>query len=297
MRTSFKKLIEETQPILLDGAMGTMLFASGLEHGGAPELWNVEAPEKIKAVHEAYIGVGSQLILTNTFGGTPFRLQMHGLDDRAEELNRAGAELAGEVVEQAEKPVVVAGSIGPSGGILEPYGEMSFEQAVESFQRQVKGLVEGMVDVLWIETMSDLGEVRAAVEGARLVTEEVPIVATMTFDTHGRTMMGVTPEQALQELSTLNLAALGANCGNGTDEIEVVISKMASLNPDKPLVAKANAGIPHIEDGDVVYDATPEIMGAYAQKVYELGATLIGGCCGSTPDHLAAMRTSLDQIT
>jgi methionine synthase I (cobalamin-dependent) len=296
MRTSFQKLIEETRPILLDGAMGTMLFASGLEHGGAPELWNVEAPDKIKAVHEAYISVGSRLILTNTFGGTPLRLQMHGLDDRTEELNRAGAELAGQVAEQADEPVVVAGSIGPSGGILEPYGEMSFEQAVESFQRQVKGLVEGMVDVLWIETMSDLGEVRAAVEGARSVTEEVPIVATMTFDTHGRTMMGVTPEQALQELSTLNLAALGANCGNGTDEIEIVIGKMVSLNPDKPLVAKANAGIPHIEDGVVVYDATPEIMGAYAKKVYELGATLIGGCCGSTPDHLAAMRAALDKI-
>jgi 5-methyltetrahydrofolate--homocysteine methyltransferase len=288
-------LIEDSRPILLDGAMGTMLFSSGLESGGAPEVWNVEAPEKIKAVHEAYIRVGSQLILTNTFGGTPMRLQMHGLDERAEELNRAGAEVAGKVAEDADREVVVAGSIGPSGGILEPYGEMAYDQAVDSFRRQVEGLVQGGVDVLWIETMSDLGEVRAAVEGARMVTDTTPLVATMTFDTHGRTMMGVTPEQALQELSTLDLEALGANCGNGTEEIEIVIGKMAELNPEKPLVAKANAGIPHVENGVVVYDATPEIMGEYARKVAALGATLIGGCCGSTPDHLAEMKAALNQ--
>jgi 5-methyltetrahydrofolate--homocysteine methyltransferase len=287
-------MIKQADPLLLDGAMGTMLFSSGLEHGGAPELWNVEAPDKIKAVHEAYIAVGSRLILTNTFGGTPMRLEMHGLAERAEGLNRAGAELAGEVAEQADAEVVVAGSMGPSGGILEPYGEMAYEQAVESFRRQAEGLVQGGVDVLWVETMSDLGEVKAAVEGARLVTDAVPIVATMTFDTHGRTMMGVTPEQALQELSSLDLVALGANCGNGTDEIVTVIEKMTALNPDKPLVAKANAGIPHVEDGVVVYDATPEIMAGYAKKVYDLGARLIGGCCGSTPDHLAAMRSALE---
>jgi 5-methyltetrahydrofolate--homocysteine methyltransferase len=143
--------------------------------------------------------------------------------------------------------------------------------------------------------MSDLGEVRAAVEGARLVTEEVPIAATMTFDTHGRTMMGTTPEQALQELSAMELAALGANCGNGTDEIEMVITKMVALAPETPLVAKANAGIPHIEDGAVVYDATPEIMANYALKVHSLGVQLIGGCCGSTPDHVSAMKQALDQ--
>jgi 5-methyltetrahydrofolate--homocysteine methyltransferase len=253
----------------------------------------VDAPDKVRAVHRAYIEVGSQIILTNTFGGTPLRLRMHNLDGRTEELNRAGAELAGQAAERAENPVVVAGSIGPSGGILEPYGEMAYGDAVESFRRQVDGLVQGGVDVLWIETMSDLGEVRAAVEGARAVTDSVPLVATMTFDTHGRTMMGVTPEQALQELSALGLAALGANCGNGTEEIETVIGKMAALEPETPIVAKSNAGIPHVEDGVVVYDATPEIMGKYAVKVYELGAKLIGGCCGSTPDHLAAMKREL----
>jgi 5-methyltetrahydrofolate--homocysteine methyltransferase len=173
---------------------------------------------------------------------------------------------------------------------------MSYDDAVESFRRQVEGLVQGGVDVLWIETMSDLHEVRAAVEGARLVTHDLPIVGTMTFDTHGRTMMGVTPEQALQELSSLGLAALGANCGNGTEEIETVIRKMVTLEPDKPLVAKANAGIPHVEDGEVVYDATPEIMAVYAQKVRALGAKFIGGCCGSTPDHLEAMQRALQAL-
>lgn len=295
MRIPFLDLLTQEGPILLDGAMGTMLFQSGLEHGGAPELWNVEAPEKVRAVHQAYIDVGSQLILTNTFGGTPLRLEMHKLDGRTEELNRAGAELAGQAAEQADRAVVVAGSLGPSGGILEPYGEMAYDEAVASFRRQVDGLVEGGVDVLWIETMSDLGEVRAAVEGARAVTNEVPIVATMTFDTHGRTMMGVTPEQALQDMSALDLAALGANCGNGTQEIETVIGKMADLKPDRPLVAKANAGIPHVEGDLVIYDATPEIMAGYAQKVFELGAKLIGGCCGSTPAHLAAMNRALDR--
>lgn len=295
MRITFEELLKQDEPILLDGAMGTMLFSSGLEHGDAPELWNVESPDRVRTVHRAYIEAGAQLILTNTFGGTPLRLKMHNLDHRTEQLNRAGAELAGLEAEQADQSVIVAGSIGPSGGILEPYGEMAYDDALVSFRRQVDGLAQGGVDVLWIETMSDLGEVRAAVEAARSVTEEIPIVATMTFDSHGRTMMGVTPEQALQELSKLDLAALGANCGNGTDEIESTIAKMAALGLDRPLIAKANAGIPHVEDGVVVYDATPEIMAGYSQKVKGLGAKLIGGCCGSTPDHLAAMKRALDR--
>ena len=294
MRTSFKELLEQQHTILLDGAMGTMLFASGLEPGGAPEGWNLESPEKVRAVHRAYITEGSSVILTNTFGGTPLRLQMHGLDGQTEELNRIGAELAGEVAEQAENAIVVAGSIGPSGGILEPYGDLPYDELVQAFRRQVDGLVEGGVDILWIETMSDLGEVRAAVEGARLVTQDVPLAATMTFDTHGRTMMGVTPEDALEQMSGLDLAALGANCGNGTQEIETVIGKMAALEPEQPLIAKSNAGIPHVDDGVVVYDGTPEVMAAYARKVQDLGARLIGGCCGTTPAHLAAMHAALN---
>jgi 5-methyltetrahydrofolate--homocysteine methyltransferase len=189
--------------------------------------------------------------------------------------------------------VVVAGDIGPTGSIMLPYGEMEFDEAVDVFAEQAGALVEGGVDVLWIETMSDLEEVRAAVEGARRAAPGFPLVATMTFDTHGRTMMGVSPEKALEALSSYDVMVLGGNCGNGPGEIETVIEKMTAAGSTLPLIAKSNAGIPHLEDGVPVYDATPEVMAAHAIKVRDLGARIIGGCCGNTPAHIRAMAVAL----
>jgi 5-methyltetrahydrofolate--homocysteine methyltransferase len=278
---------------LLDGAMGTMLMSMGLEQGHPPEDWNVSYPDRVLAVHEGYIAAGSRLILTNTFGGTRFRLKLHKLDDRVAELNRAAAKLARRAADNAPHLVVVAGSMGPTGELLEPMGTMTYEQAFDAFAEQAAALAEGGVDVLWVETMSDLDELRAAVQGARSVSD-LPIAASMTFDTNGHTMMGVSPVQAVRALSELDLVALGANCGNGPAEIEGVIGAMVRENPDLPLIAKSNAGIPRLVGGsELIYDGTPMVMAGYAHRVREMGARLIGGCCGSTPDHLRAMSAVL----
>jgi len=295
MQTSLQDLLKSGGPIVADGAMGTMLFELGLTQGDSPELWNVECPDRIRSVHRQYIEAGSQIVLTNTFGGNRLRLDLHKLADRAAELNEAGARLARAEADAADRAVVVGGSIGPTGSILVPYGDLEFGAAVEAFQNQAQALVAGGVDVLWIETMSDVKELRAAVEACQQGAPGFPLVATMTFDTHGHTMMGVTPETALEMINGLGVVALGGNCGNGPDEIEDVIRKMRETNPDVILVAKANAGIPHLENGAAVYDGTPEVMADYAVRVHHLGATVIGACCGSTPDHIRAMVRALGQ--
>lgn len=295
MRTSFQELLANANgdPIIADGGMGTMLFNSGLANGDSPELWNVTEPEKIAVIQRGYIEAGSQIVLTNTFGCNRFRLELHKLQDRVAELNKAAAQIAVAEAEKADHPVVVAGDIGPTGGILIPFGEMAYEDAVFAFEEQARALVEGGVDVLWIETMSDVNEVRAAIEGCRKAAPDFPIVSTMTFDTHGHTMFGVSPEKAVEELSKMNLVAFGGNCGNGTTEIETVIRKMRAVTSDAVLVAKSNAGMPTLVAGRAVYQATPADLAQYAINVRDLGANIIGACCGSTPDHIRAMREAL----
>ena len=290
--TSLETLLESGTVILADGAMGTMLMQAGLEYGGSPEAWNLEHPDRIRAIHREYIGAGSQIILTNSFGGSPFRLRRHGLHERTTEINRIAAELARAEADAAPHPVVVAGSMGPSGELFEPLGELTFDEAREGFAMQALGLAEGGVDVLWIETMSDLQEVQAVVEGVRSVTS-LPLVITMTFDMRGHTMMGVTPVVALEALKANGPLALGGNCGNGPGEIEGVIEAMHTADPTAVLVAKSNAGLPRVVGVDVVYDGTPEVMAQHARRVRELGARIIGGCCGTTPAHLRAMAEAL----
>ncbi len=260
----------------------------GLEHGDPPEAWNVLHPDRIRLVHRRYIEAGSDIILTNSFGGTHFRLALHNLQDRVHELNYAAAQLARSEADAAGRPVVVAGSIGPSGEILYPLGACSFEEAKVGFAEQAAALTEGGADVLWIETMSDLNEVTAAAEGARSASS-LPLVITMTFDTNGHTIMGVDPVQALASLGKFKPIALGGNCGNGVAEIEAVIQKMYAADSSVVLVAKPNAGIPEIIDGAVTYSADPQEMADYAVRVRNFGATIIGGCCGSTPDHIRQM--------
>ena len=293
MKTSIHAVIASEGPILADGGMGTTLFSRGLEQGMVPELWNVEHPEEIRGIHGDYIRAGAQIILTNSFGGNRIRLSLHGVKDRVVELNRIAARLARAEADTVEHPVVVGGSIGPTGSLLAPLGALTFDQAQAAFKEQAGALVEGGVDVLWIETMLDLEEVRAAVEGCRVVAADVPIVATMTFDSHGHTAMGVSPQDAVKALAEFNLVAIGANCGNGPEEIEAVIEKMYATNPEVVLIAKSNAGAPRLEDGQPKYDATPESMADHALKVQRLGARIIGGCCGSTPDHIRAMSSAL----
>ncbi|MBN1120948.1 MAG: homocysteine S-methyltransferase family protein [Anaerolineae bacterium] len=243
--------------------------------------------------HRQYADAGAQVILTNTLGGSRKLLALHGLSDRVHELNEAAASLACSVADEADGPVLVAGDVGSSGSILEPYGDLPYDEAVDIFEEQARGLLDGGVDVIWIETMSDLQEVQAAVEGVRRVSPGIPIVTTMTFDTHGHTMMGVTPEQAVEIISELDVIAFGGNCGNGPDEIITVIEKMHTAAPDAVLVAKANAGIPRLKKGVTVFDATPADMAGYAKKVCDLGARIVGACCGSTPDHIVAIAEAI----
>jgi len=291
--TTIQSLLEKSPYILTDGAMGTMLFASGLGHGGAPELWNVEHPEKVAAVQRAYLDAGARLLLTNTFGGTRHRLSLHNQEGRVAEFNLAAVKILRQVVDESGIEALVAGDIGPSGGVLLPYGTMTFEEARDGFAEQAAALLEGGVDLIWIETMADLEEVRAAVEGVRSVSQEIPIVTCMTFDTHGRTMMGVKPETAATTLASFGATAVGGNCGNGVEEIITVVEKMHATSPDAILVAKANAGIPKLVGGRPVYQATPEDMADYAVKAYAAGARIIGACCGSTPAHIQAIAAAL----
>lgn len=288
----FHTLLAQKEYLILDGAMGTMLFAAGLANGASPELWNVEHPERVAAVHQAYVDAGSDVILTNSFGGTAYRLKLHDLQARVIELNSAAARTARTVADKANRPVLVAGSMGPTGELLEPMGNMSFEQCQAAFADQARGLTEGGADILWIETMSDLNEVKAAFEGARAVSH-LPIVATLSFDTRGRTMMGITGTQAAQTMRDWGLAAIGVNCGNNLPDSLAAIELMHAVDPTLILIAKANAGIPVWAEGGLLYSGTPDVMASYALEAQMRGARLIGACCGSSPAHIRRMALAL----
>ncbi len=292
MANKLREALDEHGVLLIDGAMGTQLFARGLQSGDSPEPWNVDHPERVKDVHDAYVAAGSQIILTNTFGGTANRLKLHNLQDRVYEFNKAGAEVGRQSADAVDRLVLVAGSMGPTGDLFEPMGELTHESTVESFKVQAQGLADGGADLLWIETMSDLAEVKAAVAAAQSVCD-LPICTTLSFDSKGRSMMGVTPRQAVRELSELGVTAIGGNCGNGLDEIEGVIDQMHDANPDAILIAKANAGIPKWKGDELYYDGNPQLMAEYAQRAKALGASVIGGCCGSGPEHIEAMAEAL----
>jgi 5-methyltetrahydrofolate--homocysteine methyltransferase len=282
------ELLERRGIILGDGAMGTMLHRAGLTDG-APERWNVERPDVVSSIHRAYVDAGSDFISTNTFGGTRNRLQLDGLADRVFELNEAGARLARE----AAGPRVVAGSMGPTGELMNPLGLLTPEGARASFAEQAKALKAGGVDFVLIETMSALEEVQAAVEGAR--EAGLPAIVTMSFDTHFRTMMGIKPVTALETLAGWGVTVVGANCGNGPAEIERVMTEMSQARPEGVvLMAKSNAGMPRWKDDRITYGGTPEVMADYARRMKALGVRIIGGCCGSTPEHIAAMRAAID---
>jgi 5-methyltetrahydrofolate--homocysteine methyltransferase len=279
--------------VLADGAMGTMLFDAGLQFGDPPEVWNLTRPDIVRGIHRGYLDAGARIVLTNTFGGNRFRLSLGGLEDRVSEFNRTAAILLRSEVRAAGGEALVAGDIGPSGLILAPLGTLDYDEAVAGFAEQAAALVAGGVDIIWIETMSDLAEIRAAIEGVRSVAPDVPIIATMTFDTRGHTMMGVSPEQAAKALMALGVDAFGGNCGNGPQEMPPVIARMRAVAPDAVLVAKSNVGMPQLVDGRAVYLADPVVMAARALEMRAAGANILGGCCGSTPGHLHAMAGAL----
>ncbi|MEL7213310.1 MAG: betaine--homocysteine S-methyltransferase [Pseudomonadota bacterium] len=294
MTNALSTLLETRDWLLADGATGTNLFNMGLSSGDAPELWNVEQTDKISALYKGAVDAGSDLFLTNTFGGNASRLKLHDAQSRVHELNKAGAELGREVADAAGRPVVVAGSVGPTGDIMAPMGSLTHEIAVEMFHEQAEGLKAGGADVLWLETISAFEEYTAAAEAFALA--DMPWCGTMSFDTAGRTMMGVTSASMVKMVGKLPTqpVAFGANCGVGASDLLRTVLGFASQGPDMPLIAKGNAGIPKYHDGHIHYDGTPELMADYACLARDCGATIIGGCCGTTPEHLAKMRAALE---
>ncbi len=290
MESSFLTRLQSGDVIVADGAMGTMLQVAGLPGGVAPEGWLLDNPDAVRGVHRAYIEAGSELILTCTFGGSRTRLAQYDLGHRVSEINRRAVEIARQA---AGDKAYVAGDIGPLGVFLKPLGELSYDEAVEIFAEQAAALAEAGADVIYIETMAALEEVEAAVEGALQVANGVPVTATLSFDTHDRTNMGVRPEEAATALLERDVSAIGANCGATLDMTLGAAEKMHQVAPDTPLIVKPNAGKPRLVGDDVVYDATPEDMARYARKFVSLGARIVGGCCGSTPEHIAAIAQAV----
>ena len=285
-------LLGADRPVLLDGGMGTLLQDIGLEDGAPGELWNLENPDTVRAAHAAYAEAGARVLTTNTFGGTRPRLDMHGLGERLAEINRTAAQLARSVAD--EHGVLVAGDLGPTGELLAPLGTLTGEEATALFAEQVAALVEGGVDLLLVETLSDLGEADAALAAARAVAPDLPVAVTMSFDTNVRTMMGVHPAEAVAHLAAAGADAVGANCGRGPEEMELIAAQMVDARPDGLLlVAQSNAGLPQVVGDHFEYDATPDDLASHATRLARLGIDLVGGCCGSTPAHVAAMRASL----
>ena len=286
-------LLAQRPWLLADGAMGSNLFARGLTSGEAPELWNTEHPQRIRELQRSFIEAGADIILTNSFGGTRHRLKLHQAEGRVAELNEAAARLARAAADQAGRVVLVGGSMGPTGEILEPLGPLSAADARESFAEQAAALARGGADILWIETMSSAEETEAAIEGAR--GTGLPVVTTLSFDTNGRTMMGITPAELAGLARKHHLAACGSNCGVGAAELVASIANLAAAaDPSAILVAKANCGIPQYVDGAIQFNGTPELMAEYARLALDAGARIIGGCCGTTPEHLRAMRRALE---
>ncbi|MFU8899294.1 MAG: betaine--homocysteine S-methyltransferase [Roseinatronobacter sp.] len=294
MSNAFTELLAQRDWLLADGATGTNLFNMGLASGDAPELWNDEQPDNIRALYRNAVQAGSDLFLTNTFGGNASRLKLHDAQSRVHELNKAGAELGREIADKSGRRVIVAGSVGPTGDIMAPMGSLTHELAVEMFHEQAEGLKAGGADVLWVETISAPEEYKAAAEAAALAG--MPWCGTMSFDTAGRTMMGVTSAAMSQMVHKLKHKplAFGANCGVGASDLLRTVLGFVEAGSELPIIAKGNAGIPKYHDGHIHYDGTPALMADYAVLARDCGARIIGGCCGTMPNHLRAMREALE---
>jgi 5-methyltetrahydrofolate--homocysteine methyltransferase len=289
MPKGLRERLQAGEVLLADGATGTVLMEAGLPPGTPPELWNVEFPEQILRLHQGYLEAGSEIILTNTFGGSRIKLARAGYAERAIEFNRAAAELARQA---ADRRALVAGDIGPTGELMAPLGQLVYEEAEDAFAEQAAALAKGGVDFFWVETMTDLEEAQAAIKGAQRAAD-LPVFCSLSFGPRGRTMMGVSGTRAAEALWPLGLAAIGANCGEGLDVIGPVLQQMREVHPDAPLIAKPNAGLPKLVDGETVYDMAPADFARRIPEFIKLGAQVVGACCGSTPDHIAALAAEL----
>ena len=289
------KLLQElgSGKILLgDGAMGTSLHQIGLAPGECPESWNLSHPQQVQSVIAGYVEAGSDLVETNTFGGTRFKLERFGLADKVSQINRAAAEIARHA---AGPDIYVAGSVGPTGVFMEPLGEVSEQAMYDAFAEQVAALARGGADAVCIETMTAREEALAALRAARELTN-LPVIVTITFDKNPRgeyrTMMGVSPTQAAEELTAAGADIVGSNCGTGIIDMVAICREMRAVT-DRPIMIQANAGLPVLEDGRTIFKETPAQMAQYVPQLLAAGANIIGGCCGTTPAHIAAIKEAL----
>ena len=295
---AFSRSLTQQQLLFLDGAMGTQLFDRGLSPGDPPEMLNLVDPDIVRSVHNEYLSVGSDIILTNTFGGNRHRLALHALDDKVHEINDAAVRIAKQAA--LKFGALVAGSLGPLGALLAPLGPGSAEEALDAFKEQVDGLTAGTrdrdpnssIDLLWIETMSSLDEATIAIDACRELSA-LPVAVTMSFDTNRHTMMGVSPANAVKALLDAGASAVGVNCGNSLDDNEAAITQMREADPEALLIVKSNAGIPEWQGAKLSYSATPELMADFTRRLQDLGVQLLGGCCGTTPEHISAMGSAI----
>ncbi len=294
---SLAALLAEKRVLLADGATGTNYFEMGLTAGDPPEMWTTDHPERVAKLHQDFVDAGADVILTNTFGCNRHRLKLHKLQDQSFDLNKRAAEIAREVADKAGRPVIVAGSVGPTGELFEPLGQLTHAAALADFKEQIEGLKAGGADVAWIETMSAVEEMRVAMEAA--IAAGMPFTCTGSFDTAGRTMMGIEPVGMLAVGDGLPVlpVAVGSNCGVGAADLLVSVLPMTAKNPDAVIIAKANCGIPQFHGEHIHYSGTPELMADYAHLAIDAGARIVGGCCGTSPIHLAAMRQAIDSHT
>ncbi|MEL6686899.1 MAG: betaine--homocysteine S-methyltransferase [Pseudomonadota bacterium] len=294
MRISLYDLLKSKPFIVADGASGTNFMNMGLEPGFPPDIWNMTDPDKPETLHRQFVEAGSDLILTNTFGANAPRLKLHDAQDDTYIINKLGAEIAGKVAEEADHPVVVAGSVGPTGELFEPMGDMTMESAIAAFMTQMEGLRDGGADVIWIETMSAAEEIRAAAQAA--INCGMPYIFTASFDTAGKTMMGIAPADihGITEGLSEQPLAVGTNCGVGASDLLLGALDMTEADSNAVVIGKANCGIPKVLGKETIYNGTPELMADYAELAADSGVRIIGGCCGSAPEHVAAMRKSVD---
>jgi 5-methyltetrahydrofolate--homocysteine methyltransferase len=291
----FLDRIADGEVLVADGAMGTMLIARGLPPGACPEEWNLTRPEVLEEIAALYLETGAEIITANTFGASPMKLAPYGLADRTEEINAAGVAAARRAVGDR---AYVLGDVGPSGRLLKPYGDADPDEVYESFKRQVSALVSAGVDVMFVETMTDLNEATLAVEAIKAVSSYFPVVATMTFDETPKgfyTIMGVSVEDAASGLVAAGADVVGSNCGNGIENM-VKIAREFRAHTDLPLIIQSNAGLPETVDGELVYRETPEFMAARVKDLLDAGISIIGGCCGTTPEHIQAIHAAVDSL-
>jgi len=288
MRHTLKERMDK-RILIYDGAMGTLLQSAGMQPGECPEMWNIDHPEAVMSIHEAYFRSGSDLVLTNSFGGSSIKLAEYHLGDMAYEINRA----AGQIAKAAslKHGGLAVGTIGPCGQFIEPYGRMTFDRVFDSFKEQARGLVDGGVDAINVETMADLSELRAAMIAVKEVTS-LPVICQMTFADRNRTVLGTDPTTAVTVMEGLGADVVGANCSGGPQELYPVLEEMAKIT-HLPLVVKPNAGLPQLIHGKTVFPATPAMMAEYAERFAQLGVAIIGGCCGNTPAHIQAISNQI----